>query len=204
MDYVIEPTMMWSGSYEDKWKYTDHAETIVGNWLAKKNQLIFEDQSHGNMPEWDLLLSGQKYEVKFKSDTDLNIEYANAAGEMTGIMATHSKYYIMINAGWGKHNGDMIQVGKVRLLETKFIKKIVVNKLMDGDKHIITYPAGPNGPGAKMIRLDSKLDFPNNSDGWICDIPYSKSATGNVQYHFKNVPNVRPLKQRPVDSLVVM
>lgn len=206
MDYVVNTTKLYKGNYEQKWTYVNQAEEIAANFLAKHKKWMIESYSRGNVPEYDVIMNSQKIEIKFQGSNKLNIEYATAAGEMSGIMLTHSKYYLMFNTGKSQHDGHWVDVGKVRLIKTSDLKKAFLKKLLAGQCTTYHPAEGTNEPGSRVVHINPKDDLPGYTDGWFADIKYTINANNEIEYHFADIPNIKPQGTGtvPVDSLIVM
>jgi hypothetical protein len=206
MNYVVNTKKLYTGNYEQKWLYVNQAEEIAANFLAKHNKWMIDSYSRGNVPEYDVIMNGHKVEIKFQASKKLSIEYATAAGEMSGIMLTHAKYYLMINQGKSNHNGMWVDVGKVRLIKVADLKKAFLKNLLAGESTVYHPVANSSEPGSRVVHINPKNDLPNYTDGWITDIKYTININGEVEYHFDDIPNIKPFgtNTMPVDSLIIM
>lgn len=171
---IVSVNRLWKG--KDKFTYSKYAEALAAHWLAKDKQWIIEEYTTGFDARYDARLSGKRVEIKFQTSENLAIEYARPDYTPSGLFASESDYYLLINPGWSKKRGEWVQVGKVRLIKTSDLKQSVLKQIESGNAKL--YPTNEDGPGSRVVYLDPKTDLLN--DGWLGDIGCVKDEDGTL------------------------
>lgn len=77
--------------------------------------------SQGCDSKWDFRIKDKTFELKIMSTSFYNIETSRYNGEPSGLSASESNYYVIVNPGWlyGK------EVMKLRVIETNTLREAV-------------------------------------------------------------------------------
>lgn len=184
---VVEINSLW----KDGWReYSAHSERVVSEYLQRHLGIQFVSMTEGYAPEYDVLMSDGKYEIKITQNEYISVEFARADGSPSGISVSESDFYLIVHKGYGTWiDGKMRAVGKVRRIPTQTLKKVALSVAEHDESRILVHEASVHGPGSMCVRLQaSKLanDFKSCGvkDGWIGDILLDTSSNGEKIYDF--------------------
>lgn len=190
---IVEVNRLWQD--DDKWEYSKRAECIIGEYLRRRlgTKLIHLTENYA--PEYDMLMSIGKIESKITQGSHILIEFAREDGRDSGIALSTADYYLITHRGVGMWDGQMRDVGKVRLIPTESLWQVITKTAQRlGDKALVINPASADGPGSKCVKLSATKqhnDFTLSGvdDGWVGDIEFIRLENGTCAYNFGNEGN---------------
>ena len=165
------------------YKYSESVETYISQMLSKQTNLPIQPVTTGFSPRYDFILGDKKIEVKITSKCKPEIEFCRYDARPSGLMTTHSDYYLIISPGGSK--GKF--VGKIRLIETDQLKLIMLDKIFHNE--YTRYMPKFNSPGAMVYQLDPK----QTDDIWLgdCDLLFeNRQIVGFDLESYKPVKNL--------------
>lgn len=151
------------------WEYSKQAERTLLVWVCQKLNIDCTSirLTEGYCPEYDAEVGNILSEIKFSSKQKLNVEYAWANGEPSGILLSHAKQYITVSPGYSSDGaGGWNLRGKVRIYRRLDLLREVV-KDMEANR-FVTFPANEHGPGSRCVVINPKQIH----HVWVGDIDY--------------------------------
>ena len=126
-------------------------EQVLLDGLMKLYGVNQEDieMSQGCNSEYDFRIKAKMFELKIMSTPYFNIEVSRANGDPSGLAASKSDYYIIVNPGWLFNNELM----KIRIVETEALRRAVAKSSKVKDE-----PANEhNSLGSICHQIDPKI-----------------------------------------------
>lgn len=193
IDYWVCPKELNRGTNQS-YQRSEEAEGFVAKLLTDVLSLDYDTLhiTRGKNSDFDLTLndySGTEFsfEVKFTSGDDVWIEYAYADGRQSGILISKSKFYVIVNHQQARIDERWIDVGKIRVYDTKELRKWVLRSLADGKHEIKPYKEAVGSPGSLNVKLKPKMHEGEIPHIWIGDVECQIRNRNDVYYNLENL-----------------
>jgi len=176
----------------DKFKYSEAAETVIANLIEKPFNLIAENLTRGNVASHDFELrskvtdTSRTTELKITGYDDLSIEYAYEDGSPSGISVSTAALTMTLSGGWTGQGFRAQHVGKLRMFKTYQLKEII-ESLKTMPKHCKHYTGNGEGRGSQCVVLTKELIKTYNIDIGLVDIGVVKKDGKIIGYDLNDL-----------------
>lgn len=157
----------------DHFLYSKLCEGFACEFLYRITRWSVRSFTEGVDARYDVLINKAgtdiKVEIKFQTNDKIEIEYARADHQESGIFVSESDFYLVFNKGYSRDRAtnEWLTVGKMRLIPTDFLRRKVLEKI-ERQEFFVYEPSGWS-PGSRVVRLDPREDL-HLQDGYISDV----------------------------------